>query len=57
MAGVMLQKLGYTVEVMTNSVAALNGREVKRIGIREFMMKPLSTTNLALTIRRVLNTA
>ena len=107
MAGKTLQKLGYTVEVMTNSVAALkrylshpwyfdmvitdqtmpdlggldlareilavrpdipvllytgysatvNGREAKRIGIREFMMKPLSMTNLALTIRRVLNTA
>jgi CheY-like chemotaxis protein len=105
MAGEMLQKLGYTVEVMTNSGAALKrylsrpfyfdmvitdqtmpdlgglelarkilavrpsipvilytgysasvtGREAKQSGIREFMMKPLSMTNLALTIRRVLN--
>jgi signal transduction histidine kinase/DNA-binding response OmpR family regulator len=107
MAGEMLKKLGYAVEVMTSSAAALkvfltkpysfdliitdqtmpditglelareilmqrpsvpvilytgystsiDGGEARRIGIREFMMKPLSMTNLALTVRRVLDGA
>ena len=105
MAGEMLKKLGYAVEVMTSSAAALkrfvgqpdafdliitdqtmpditglqlarevlsrrpgmpvvlytgystsiDGEEARRIGIREMMMKPLSMTNLALTVRRVLD--
>lgn len=107
MAGEMLKKLGYAVEVTTSSAAALklfvskpysfdliitdqtmpditglelareiliqrpsvpvilytgystsiDGGEARRIGIREFMMKPLSMTNLALTVRRVLDGA
>jgi signal transduction histidine kinase/DNA-binding response OmpR family regulator len=105
MAGEMLKNLGYAVEVMTSSAAALerfigqpdafdliitdqtmpdftglqlarevlgqrpgmpivlytgystsiDGEEARRIGIREMMMKPLSMTNLALTVRRVLD--
>ena len=105
MAGEMLKKLGYTVEVMSSSATALkrfvsqpyafdllitdqtmpdftglqlarevlsqrpgmpvilysgysssiDGAEARRIGIREMMMKPLSMTNLALTVRRVLD--
>ncbi|GEM_PF-3105931 len=45
------------VILYTGYSASVNGREAKRIGIREFMMKPLSMTHLALTIRRVLNSA
>jgi DNA-binding NtrC family response regulator len=107
MAGEILQKLGYRVRVMSDSVEALkeyrmqpynydliitdqtmpdltglelareilsqrpsmpvilytgystsiDGGEAKQIGIREFMMKPLSMTNLAQTVRRVLDGA
>jgi DNA-binding NtrC family response regulator len=107
MAGEMLKKLDYTVEVMTSSAAALkrfvsqpyafdlivtdqtmpditglqlarevlsqrpgmpvilytgystsiDGGEARQIGIREMIMKPMSMTNLALTVRRVLDGA
>jgi signal transduction histidine kinase/CheY-like chemotaxis protein len=49
------QRPSMPVVLYTGYSTAIDGGEVKRTGIREFMMKPLSMTNLALTVRRVLD--
>ena len=43
------------VILYTGYSATINGEEVRRIGIKEFMMKPLSMTNLSAVVRRVLD--
>ena len=45
------------VILYTGYSTSIDGGEAKLIGVREFMMKPLSMTNLALTVRRVLDGA
>ena len=35
----------------------MNEEEAKRIGVKEFIMKPISPDNLARTVRRVLDQA
>lgn len=45
------------VILYTGYSATIDGGEARQIGIREFMMKPLSMTNFALTVRRVLDGA
>ena len=52
---VLGQRPSMPVVLHTGYSAAIDGGEAKRIGIRELMLKPLSMTNLALTVRRVLD--
>jgi DNA-binding NtrC family response regulator len=52
---VLSQRPGMPVVLYTGYSTSIDGEEARRIGIREMMIKPLSMTNLALTVRRVLD--
>ncbi len=43
------------VILYTGYSATINGAEARRVGIKEFMMKPLSMTNLSHVVRKVLD--
>jgi len=54
---ILYQRPSMPVILYTGYSTSIDGGEARRMGIREFMMKPLSMTNLALTVRRVLDGA
>ncbi len=52
---ILSERPSMPIILYTGYSTSIDGGEVKTIGIREFMMKPLSMTTLALTVRRVLD--
>ncbi len=54
---ILSERPSLPIILYTGYSTSIDGGEVRAIGIREFMMKPLSMTNLALTVRRVLDGA
>jgi len=54
---ILSQRPSMPVILYTGYSTSIDGGEAKQIGIREFMMKPLSMTSLAQTVRRVLDGA